>query len=739
MPLSEVQKRLRVLLRASRLSGARRDVIREAQTMHRDAFDPLADAYLKHLDGLITGSPADATAESYLTTMQDYLARIAMDSEREIVVERLTWIFASAYLRLRAASKAVLGGNPPAAALALSRAYSTAYYGVLRGAGEHTGSPLQLAYDSLDPMASMLAELGKRLELNLSTEEYYSLGALERTQATTVWGVADESVRRQIMKELQAAAENGEAFFSAQPGAQSFYNRIRQMFGTRFGGGSVEDDRYPLAGWHLNTIFHTNIATVTHRAIMDEAWESRENFPYIEYLNPDPVFHACIWLSNGGAARGKIFRIDDPIVRQFVPPLHFNCDTTVVSVMEMDLPASKRGKSPVSSGSDIPPDVQPEFYAGPFNDPLKGRSEPFGRWEPKGGIPSGIMRPPPSDTGGYIAGKTGDIKIKLNALRSERQAIAALEGLTDAEKKQQIKILNARIGDLKAAERFLVELATPVDNIRRYKDVEGLRQRIYGADAVRAGVKRTAGELADMPRRGSELFEGARKTADIARRDLVYMLENHAMNAAEAFEISTRLLDRIVFADSVPASVQSEILDALRFLPTDRLARVLLATEKFTITVDTLGLADVDRTLYDPLGHTIRIVRTESGRIPADLAPLVMREFIAASVYLNDTTDPALGVTRRIGTTALRPELVYWLRRRHTTEIRRLFGSELAAEFEKGEYGNLYPILVESVFSWLSEPLGEFAEPTMKAKRRIRRIVSSPGWNAFALDFLREF
>jgi len=599
-------RRIRVFLRASAIAQARRRTILLALKEHAGIFSPLAGAYLEHIE--------DHRHASFV----DYklaLDRLNLSETEEKFVTDFAFVLASRKLEMRALARTILTSAGP---LADDLAFTGELLRDLAAEGSAVGG---------DPLAASLKLLGEKLSLNLIDSDYYKLSGFERTRAFTVWAVWDASTRNAVAKELEEAYKAGEPFWDAD-GGRSFYSRVKDELGARYSPGPAPP--YPggqafadiagteMFGWHVKTIFQTNLATVQNRAVMDEAYLLKDVFPFVEYLNPEPVFEACKWLSNGGGARGRIFAIDDPVVRRFVPPLHFNCDTTVVPVMADEVSDRRPEYSKlVTDGSSVPPHVEPMVYEGPYSG--KGRPEPFGRWEPPVAAPGGVMAPrpiEPVDSISFIGRQKAENMTQLARLRWQREeyshSLAGAAGEEQFRLKNLIKETNRQIREITDANRMLTDLSRVTPRKIPRDPLSKGRRRTYKYDQIRRKLDEIDTPLLPGLDPGKRLIK--------QRRDLVHMLDRHDLSLIEVEEIREELIDRIVFHRSVPGKVAEEFKDTLRLFPTRHLARAALADHPLKIRLVPLAAAK-QASEYSVSLNIIKLSLDAEGKIPRDIQP----------------------------------------------------------------------------------------------------------------------
>lgn len=196
----------------------------------------------------------------------------------------------------------------------------------------------------------------------LLSEDFYRLDALARSASFTAWDTAELTVQG-IAGAVQDAVQKGWT-------RQQFADHLWDVLQARYVKQGQE-----LHAWHVETIYDTNLATAWNQAQMDEIWGSREIFPFVQFINPDPQFPVCTAMS------GKVWRTDDPAWRAYTPPLHFNCGSSIASLVSAEGFELQQGAPLDETGRPL----LPEVYRGPA-DPFTGQrlgiAAPFGAWAP---------------------------------------------------------------------------------------------------------------------------------------------------------------------------------------------------------------------------------------------------------------------------------------------------------------------------------------------------------------------
>lgn len=739
--LSFAARRARVLIRARALSNTRRSGIQDAIETSAGVFAPLAQAFIEHFEKHISGG-----FEGYKSALDKLDLSVMSDS----FTDDFAFITGSRYLAIRRLTQSILLGDMQSSGHE-KRELSLV---VLRARDLDASS-------GINPMAAQFALLGQKLGLNLTDEEYYSLSGLERTRAFTVWGVTEAETRQAIGKHLQESFEAGEAFYDPA-GGRSFYSRIKEELVARYSPGKAP--AYPggeafadlagteIAGWHAHTIFDTNLATVQNRAMMDEAWELRDVFPYVEYLNAKPEFEACVWLSAGGGPRGRVFKIDDPVVQDFVPPLHFRCDTTVVPCMESEVADSPRDrKRRLTGGAQVPPHVKPMIYEGPY--PIKGTPAPFGKWRP----PDPLLaagKPPPipaPDAGTHFGTKAAAIKAEITRLTWEkRELLAKLDYTSDAGERRALKIraagLNRRLRDKTQAHRFILDLAKPAEKLDKTHVYRG-RTRQYEFASVKSSLDKTMKEFLHLPRESDPLYNAAIARFADARQDLLWKLDRHKLSLTEVQQLKAELAKFVVWDKAIPGYLRNKLEDALDYFPLRLQARAILSSP--TLKVRLRPFHERGPSFYT-IKNTIFLRKTKAGKIPADVVAHFMHEFqhsvdllyVKPAIMRSDfTTPPAFDEwLRHVSYPKMifrdRPGLGKALSQEDIRRVFHIYGNYT------GDLDELLSVLVESGFSWTVED-GEFLDFSsarrLRKGRRVSHIVKTFKLRELLLDHLREF
>lgn len=205
----------------------------------------------------------------------------------------------------------------------------------------------------------VLSVFTKKVFNSVEFDTFYKFDALSRAASFTAWDLAEVHIRH-IGGALQDAIHNG---WTVQQFADYLHDRVQARY-------VVQGDE--LHAWHIETIYHTNLATAYNQAQADELWEQQDTFPYFQVINPDPQFPRCV------EAAGKVYGI--AMLRTVgVPPWHFLCGTTIAAMT-----AALLEREGLTAEAHAPLE-QPQIYAGPV-DPATGervgKPEPFGAWAP---------------------------------------------------------------------------------------------------------------------------------------------------------------------------------------------------------------------------------------------------------------------------------------------------------------------------------------------------------------------
>lgn len=206
----------------------------------------------------------------------------------------------------------------------------------------------------------VLSILNRRVRQSVSYETFYQLDSLARSAAFTAHDLLVGDVRH-IGAALQDATRWG---YTVQQFSDYLYERLQARY-------VVQGDS--LHAWHVETIFHQNLAHAWNTENMDAVYGLREDFPYLEFQNPSPQYPVCVEMA------GKVWRTDDPVWREYIAPLHWGCGSSIVAI------TATRYEAEGLSAQSSPPREKPEVYQGP-RDPKTGqrvgKPAPFGAWAP---------------------------------------------------------------------------------------------------------------------------------------------------------------------------------------------------------------------------------------------------------------------------------------------------------------------------------------------------------------------
>lgn len=195
----------------------------------------------------------------------------------------------------------------------------------------------------------------------LTHEDFYKLDALARGQATTVWQTAQGEIVN-IMGFVEDAIREGHT-------VQQFADRVYDELRARYSTGEE------FAAWHVETIYHTNIAHAFNTEEMDGIWGSKDLLPWIMFVNPSPQYAVCV------ASAGKVWRTDVFATLGILPPLHFNCGSSIAALGSADGHEVHEGPPLDENGNEL----KPMEYAGPIDrntgQPV-GIPARFGAWAP---------------------------------------------------------------------------------------------------------------------------------------------------------------------------------------------------------------------------------------------------------------------------------------------------------------------------------------------------------------------
>ena len=140
-------------------------------------------------------------------------------------------------------------------------------------------------------------------------------------------GDAIGTVRKEIRNLLLSMLETGE-------GVQETLMKIRHAFDPYVGDEQIIRDQRQIEPYRIETIIRTNVTKAYN-------WGKIAEFadPELQGFVRAVQFSAILDSRTTNICRsadGKIFMLDDPILKRFIPPLHFQCRSLFASITEAD-------------------------------------------------------------------------------------------------------------------------------------------------------------------------------------------------------------------------------------------------------------------------------------------------------------------------------------------------------------------------------------------------------------------
>lgn len=207
---------------------------------------------------------------------------------------------------------------------------------------------------SLEPLPPSAAIEFFKDKVILPAKEFYDLEAWARARAFTVSHVTKAEVLGDISNAIDKAIENGETL-------ATFRDSLDDIMQKRGWEGT--------SPWHEETIFRTNIQTAYSAGKFSQLDGHSDKFVgQFDAILDDATTETCRELN------GKIYPLDSPFWDMYMPPLHFNCRSTVRPVYNGEV--EERG---LYVSDKLPPgSVKPSDGFGnnlnkvPFNPDLSG-------------------------------------------------------------------------------------------------------------------------------------------------------------------------------------------------------------------------------------------------------------------------------------------------------------------------------------------------------------------------------
>jgi SPP1 gp7 family putative phage head morphogenesis protein len=213
------------------------------------------------------------------------------------------------------------------------------------------GTPERIQFPIIEAAVEDLAERNV-----LDRDSFDRLDAAARQKAFTVSGV---DAQETLTKIRDALAEN------VAKGAD--FETFKEEILASVGSGTFLSDT------HLETVFRANVSAAFSEGQLDVLRQPliRSGFPYAAYdsIRDDRTRENHLHLETLGIDGGNIYRIDDPVFRQFRPPWDYNCrcSWTPMSVKF----AAERGVAEAQRWLDTGVEPSPPAFvaAPPFSPP----------------------------------------------------------------------------------------------------------------------------------------------------------------------------------------------------------------------------------------------------------------------------------------------------------------------------------------------------------------------------------
>ena len=269
------------------------------------------------------------------------------------------------------------------------------------------------------------------------------------SRAFTVAKATDGAVLQTLRDAVESAIKNGTSLSDFQKALEPKLKDLGWWGRQTVEGPNGQQEVQLGSPWRLKTIFTTNIASAANAGAWQEAWENREDRPYLQYKTLESACPICRPL------RDKVFRIDDPFWDSFTPPNHFRCECWIITLDDDDierlgltvgkgadaLSYVSKPVSDIGSGREVVRDVPvytdpqdgtvvtgaPGFGYNPGGAPVVD----FGAWTTASQFSPEIRDPFLDDMA------TSDVLIKTRELRlqrfAERAALGNVEGAQAGE------------------------------------------------------------------------------------------------------------------------------------------------------------------------------------------------------------------------------------------------------------------------------------------------------------------
>lgn len=145
-----------------------------------------------------------------------------------------------------------------------------------------------------------------------------------RDRAFFVSGALDGDLVTQTRNALVLGLRNGESLTQT-------VNKVTNIFAPYVGDRRKLEDGKPITPYRAETIVRTNYTEAFNQGILNESHELDPDGEFIEGFEFSAILdtrttEVCTYLD------GRVFRADDPELRELAPPRHFNCRSILVPV-----------------------------------------------------------------------------------------------------------------------------------------------------------------------------------------------------------------------------------------------------------------------------------------------------------------------------------------------------------------------------------------------------------------------
>ena len=286
-----------------------------------------------------------------------------------------------------------------------------------------------------------------RQKTAMTREQIDALSAEMRRRVFFITGLADLELIKRVQLSLAKSMENGETF-------KDWKKRIRQ---------ELTDPKFTEK--RLRTIFRTNVqnifATGRYAALTSDAARKRKPYWKFSAIRDGRTTRVC------KQSHGVILHMDHPWWKNHIPPLHFNCRSTIVPLSEKEARAA--------GITQFPPEELPPLGFGHLPDPIITAS---------GQVPSEEERQKRE-------------QLADEAREAEERATAAAQKATEARKNLR-KAKKHNIAQLPAAEKAL-RAAEKQAAIEEKKARDKIKDIPHNWQPTEAGLIRRFGKALAAP------------------------------------------------------------------------------------------------------------------------------------------------------------------------------------------------------------------------------------------------